>query len=82
MVGSLETGPNPLGLIGINYTQEKGIIVYPSNDEDRKKGQITVNHFIQGNNIYINAHDHNLSYIALSYNGLLLATSSEEGKNI
>jgi WD40 repeat protein len=82
LVGSLETGPNPLGLIGINYTQEKGIIVYPSNDEDRKKGQITVNHFIQGNNIYINAHDHNLSYIALSYNGLLLATSSEEGKKI
>ena len=82
LVCSLETGPNPLGLIGINYTQEKAIIVYPSNEEDKKKGQITVHHFIQGNNIYINAHNHNVSYIVLSYNGLLLATSSEEGKKI
>ena len=68
-LGSEETGSNPLGLIGINYTEEKPIIVYPSSEEDKNKGQL-------------NAHNHNISFIALSYNGLLLATASEEGKKI
>jgi len=78
----IETGPNPLGLIGINYTKEKPIIVYPSNDNDKDKGQLTLKHFDESKNIYINAHNHNVSYIAVSYNGLLLATASEEGKKI
>ena len=78
----IETGPNPLGLIGINYTKEKPIIVYPSNDNDKDKGQLTLKHFDESKNIYINAHNHNVSYITLSYNGLLLATASEEGRKI
>ena len=78
----IETGLNPLGLIGINYTKEKPIIVYPSNDNDKDKGQLTLKHFDESKNIYINAHNHNVSYIAVSYNGLLLATASEEGKKI
>lgn len=81
-VGSVETGPNPLGLIGINYSDEKPMIVYPSNEEDKSKGQLTLKHLDQINNLYINAHNHNISFIALSYNGLLLATASEEGKKI
>ena len=82
IVGSVETGPNPLGLIGINYSIEKPIIVYPSSDEDKSKGQLTLKHLDQINNLYINAHNHNISFIALSYNGLLLATASEDGKKI
>ena len=81
-VCNIETGPNPSGLIGINYKKENAIIVYPSNDNDKEKGQITVKHFDKINNIYINAHNHVVTYIALSYNGLLLATASEEGKKI
>ena len=81
-LGSEETGSNPLGLIGINYTEEKPIIVYPSSEEDKNKGQLTLKHLDGINNLYINAHNHNISFIALSYNGLLLATASEEGKKI
>lgn len=82
LVGNVDTGPNPLGLIGINYTNDNPIIVYPSNDEDKEKGQLTLYHLNERDNLYINAHNHNISYIALSYNGLLLATASEEGKKI
>ena len=81
-IGNVETGTNPLGLIGINYTNENPIIVYPSNDEDKSKGQLTLKHLDGINNLYINAHNHNISYITLSYNGLILATASEEGKKI
>ena len=81
-IGNVETGTNPLGLIGINYTNENPIIVYPSNDEDKSKGQLTLKHLDGINNLYINAHNHDISYIALSYNGLILATASEEGKKI
>ena len=42
IIDTIETGPNPLGLIGLNYTKEKTIIVYPSNDEDKEKGNITI----------------------------------------
>lgn len=81
-VGNVDTGPNPLGLIGINYTNENPIIVYPSNEEDKEKGQLTLYHLNGIDNLYINAHNHDISYIALSYNGLLLATASEDGKKI
>ena len=79
---SLETGDNPLGLIGINYIKENGIMVYPSNDNDKDKGQLTIYHFDEINNIYITPHNHDVSYIVLSYNGLILATASKEGKKI
>ena len=36
-IGIIETGNNPLGLIGINYTKDNPIIVYPSNDSDKDK---------------------------------------------
>lgn len=81
-VSNIETGDNPLGLIGINYTKENGIIVYPSCDNDKEKGQLTIYHFDEINNIYITPHNHPVSYIALSYNGLILATASEQGKKI
>ena len=50
IVSCLETGDNPLGLIGINYTKENGIIVYPSCDKDKEKGQLTISHFDEINN--------------------------------
>ena len=81
-VSNIETGDNPLGLIGINYTKENGTIVHPTCNNDKDKGQLTIYHFDEINNIYINPHNHTVSYIVLSYNGLLLATASEQGKKI
>ena len=81
-ISNIETGDNPLGLIGISYSKKYGIIVYPSCDNDKDKGQLTIYHFDGKNNIYINPHNHIVSYISLSYNGFLLATASEQGKKI
>ena len=42
LINPIETGPNPLGLLGLNYTKDRTILVYPSNSEDKKKGDITI----------------------------------------
>lgn len=82
IIDTIETGPNPLGLIGLNYTKEKTIIVYPSNDEDKEKGNITIKNIEAKKYLYISPHNHEVTYMTLSYNGLLLATASEEGRKI
>ena len=82
LIDPIETGPNPLGLLGLNYTKQNTILVYPSNDEDKKKGDITIKNIEAKKFLYITPHNHPVAYIALSYNGLLLATASEEGRKI
>ena len=79
LINPIETGPNPLGLLGLNYTKDRTILVYPSNSEDKKKGDITIKN---KQFLYITPHNHPVTYIALSYNGLLLSTASQEGKRI
>jgi WD40 repeat protein len=82
LIATIETGPNPLGLLGLNYLKEKTILVYPSNEENKKKGDVTIQNIEEKQFLYITPHNHPVAYISLSYNGLLLATASEEGKKI
>jgi WD40 repeat protein len=82
VIDKIDTIPNPLGLLGLNYTKDKTILVYPSSNEDKKKGDITIKNIEQKKCLYITPHNHPVAYITLSYNGLLLATASEEGKKI
>lgn len=80
--GIIETGPNPNGLIAINYTEDNLIVVYPSSDEDKDKGELTIKNLNNNDVKYLFPHNHKIAYLALSYNGLLLATASEDGKKI
>ena len=80
--GIIETGQNFNGLIAINYTEDTLIVVYPSSDEDKEKGELTIKNLNNNEVKYISPHNHKIAYIALSYNGLLLATASEDGKKI
>ena len=80
--GILETGLNPNGLIAINYTEGNTIIVYPSSDENKEKGELTIKNLDNNDVKYHSPHNHKVAYISLSYNGLLLATASEDGKKI
>lgn len=80
LIDNIKTGSNPKGLIGINYSKNKLIIVYPSNEEG--KGQLTIKHCYSRKYIYLNPHNNKVSYIGLSFDGLLLATASEDGKKI
>ena len=38
----IDTGLNPNGLIAISYNEENTVIVYPSSDENKNKGELTV----------------------------------------
>ena len=79
---TIDTGSNPNGLIAINYNEENAIIAYPSCESDQKKGDLTIKNLNNNEVKYLFPHEHKISYIALSYDGLLLATASEEGKKI
>ena len=79
LVDIIKTGPNPKGLIATSYI-ERNILVYPSADPEY--GKLTIKNYDANNYIYLNPHEHCITNIALSYNGLFLATASDQGKKI
>lgn len=77
-IDNIETGKNPLGLIDISYELGKTILAFP----DTEKGHVQLKNYEENQIIYINAHENEIAKIALTYNGLLLATASKDGKKI
>ena len=75
----IKQGVNNMGQEALNYNKE-AILVYPSTEES--KGKLTIKNYISKNYIYLNPHNSNISYIALSNDGKLLATASKEGEKI
>ena len=80
--GIVETGLNPNGLLAINYNEENTIMVFPSCEKDKDKGELTIKNLDNNDIRYLFPHNHKVAYISLSYNGMLLATASEDGKKI
>jgi len=70
----IETGDNSHGIVGISYEQDQTLLVYP----DKERGKVTIKNYEKSSVFYINAHENNIVYITLSYNGSLLATASEQ----
>ena len=71
----IETGDNSHGIVAVSYEPEQTILAYP----DKKKGQVRIKNYEKSSIFYINAHENNIAYIALSNDGSLLATASEQG---
>ena len=71
----IETGDNSHGIVGISYEQDQTLLAYP----DKERGKVRIKNYEKSSVFYINAHENNIAYIALSYNGSLLATASEQG---
>ena len=71
----IETGDNAHGIVGVSYDPEQTILAYP----DKKKGQVRIKNYEKSSVFYINAHENNIAYIVLSFDGSLLATASEKG---
>ena len=71
----IETGENPHGVIGINYSLEKTIIAYP----DKKKGKIKIKNYEKTSDINVNAHEKTIGIIVLTINGDLMASATEMG---
>ena len=71
----IETGDNSHGIVGISYEQDQTYLAYP----DKKKGQVRIKNYEKSTVFCINAHENNIAYIVLSYDGSLLATASEKG---
>ena len=71
----IETGDNAHGIVGVSYDREQTILAYT----DKKKGQVRIKNYEKSSVFYINAHENNIAYIVLSFDGSLLATASEKG---
>ena len=71
----IETGDNSHGIVGVSYEPEQTFLAYP----DKKKGQVRIKNYEKSSVFFINAHENNIAYITLSYDGSLLATASEQG---
>ena len=70
----IETGDNSHGIVSVSYDSET-LLAYP----DKKKGQVRIKNYDKSSVFYIKAHENNIAFIALSYDGSLLATASEQG---
>lgn len=71
----IETGDNTHGIVGVSYEQNQTILAYP----DKQKGNVRVKNYEKNSVFSINAHENNIAYIAMSYDGNLLATASDLG---
>ena len=71
----IETGDNAHGLVGLSYDQNQTVLVYP----DKNKGHVRIKNYEKSIIFSIKAHDNNIAYITLSFDGSLLATASDIG---
>ena len=80
-IDSLETSTNKNGLIAINGDPEKTIMACPIefNENDSNKGYVSIKNYKNNKCFPLLVHDDKISYMAMDYYGLLLATSNEKG---
>ena len=74
-IDKIETGENTHGTAGISYIPEQTILAYP----DKIKGHVKIKNYEKSTVFSISAHENNIAYIAVSYDGHLVATASEQG---
>lgn len=79
LIDIIKTGLNVKGLFAVSY-KERNILIYPS--IGKEYGKLTIKNYDTKSNIYLNPHNKSISNISLNYNGLFLATASEEEKKI
>ena len=72
---TLETGDNSHGIVGVSFVQEQTILAYP----DKIKGHVRIKNYEKSSTFSIKAHENNIAYISVSYDGNLIATASEQG---
>ena len=78
-IDCLDTSINKKGLIAINGSGEKTIMAYPIEFEDYKKGYVSIKNYKNNKCFPQYVHEDDISYMAMDYYGLLLATSNEKG---
>jgi WD40 repeat protein len=65
-----------LGVIGISYDPNITIIAFP---DKAKKGKVRIKNMEKNSTNTVDAHENNISFIALNNNGSIMATASDRG---
>ena len=63
------------GIVGVSFDQNQTILAYP----DKTKGCVRIKNFEKASVFSVQAHENNIAYICISYDGNLMATASEQG---
>jgi WD40 repeat protein len=71
----IETGDNSHGIVGVSFDPNQTILAYP----DKTKGCVRIKNFEKASVFSVQAHENNIAYICISYDGNLMATASEQG---
>lgn len=74
-IETIETGDNPHGIVSVSYEMDKTLLAYP----DKNQGIVMIKNYQLLTNSQIKAHENNIAFITLSFDGSLLATASERG---
>ena len=75
MHAPIETNFNPKGICALSPDADNTVLAFPS----ITKGHVRVERLNEDKKIYIKAHDGDITCLALSKDGNLLATASEKG---
>ena len=74
-IDQIETGDNSHGIVGVSFAPEQTVLAYP----DKSKGNVRIKNYEKQGVFGIEAHENNIAYICVSYDGNLMATASEQG---
>ena len=74
-IDQIDTGDNSHGIVGVSFAPEQTVLAYP----DKTKGNVRIKNYEKQGVFAIEAHENNIAYICVSYDGNLMATASEQG---
>lgn len=75
LIHEIDTSANPRGLCCLSHNLEYSVLICPG----MRRGQIRIEHFGLKTIMFISAHDSDIACLALTLDGLRLATASTKG---
>lgn len=77
-IDTVDTFENTKGIIAITYDPDINLLAYP----DKASGYVKLKNYEKNENVLINVHNSKVAFLALSKDGVFLATASEKGTYI
>lgn len=77
-IDTIDTFENLKGIIAVTYDPVINLLAFP----DKANGYVKIKNYDKNITVLTNAHGTKIACLAISHDGLFLATASEKGRNI
>jgi WD40 repeat protein len=77
-IDTIDTFENSKGIIALTYSPTINLVAYP----DKASGYVKLKNYDKNETILMNAHNSKIAFLAISQDGVFLATASEKGTYI